>query len=152
MTGTAKVFLLVLLLGGVAWLSTNTTGRGASASLTPTPTLNYCPAVQVLAFIRDLEPKIATWDDAERLARSTARIALSPQVQRLQSLRREVQQMQLFGCMHDAREKLLAYMDIRIDTYLAFMSQREVINGEAITVDRRAAFQDGLKWIASNAK
>lgn len=82
-------------------------------------------------YIANVEDLIQRWDDANAIANNTARIALSEPVSELQALRREAANMTSPTCAEEVHEQLLRYMNLTIDSYLAFMSE-----SEGVGVDR----------------
>jgi hypothetical protein len=65
------------------------------------------------------------WIDAERLAGSTARIALAGPVSQLQALRRETEALSVPSCVSDARSRLRELVSRTVDVHLAFMQKLE---------------------------
>ena len=91
-----------------------------SFGATPTPT---CEA-GLPAFARTLDPLAREWDDANRVAGSTPRAALSVQIGALQSVRRRVQDIVAPTCGASMKDHLIKAMDATIDAYVAFLSQK----------------------------
>lgn len=73
--------------------------------------------------VKVLSPILTEWDDADRLAASTARIALSAPVARLQEIRRRAELLSLSRCSTATLPDLLGFMDRKIDTYMLFMTE-----------------------------
>jgi hypothetical protein len=88
----------------------------------PTPTAEPC-FVQAKSFVEAVEPLFDDWDDANRLAGSTSRMALSPVIGRLQDLRRSASDIAAPACAGGVRKLMLDYMDSTIEGYLAFLAQ-----------------------------
>ena len=61
------------------------------------------------------------WSDASIVAGSTARIALSPAVKDLQSIRREAEKLIVTPCLTRAQANMLVGMDAEILGYIKFM-------------------------------
>lgn len=78
-----------------------------------------------LDYYMAIEPKLEEWDDAVEVAGSTSRIALAPQITRLQDIKREVEDMDIPWCGVFAHMELIKAMEYRIDAFLAFMSQED---------------------------
>jgi hypothetical protein len=76
--------VLVLFLMGCG-----TPGPIATPAPTVTPTPGCDPA-RTTTFLDDLEALLEEWDDTNALARSTARISLSPVIRDLQDIKRRV--------------------------------------------------------------
>jgi hypothetical protein len=90
------------------------------------PLLDFVPcSVQAETFIVEVQALVDDWDDANQLASSTSRMALSPVIGQLQQLRREVADLETPECAMKVRNHLLDYMDNTIDGYLAFMTQED---------------------------
>lgn len=64
------------------------------------------------------------WIDAVKVAQSTSRIALSTPVAALQSIRRETQELTVPPCMDDAKTTLLSSMDLTIEGFFTFMTNK----------------------------
>ncbi len=78
---------------------------------------------QSRSYVAGLKPLITEWDDANQLAGQTSRIALSPQIARLQELRRRAADLPGPSCINEVRTLATEYMDATIDSYLSFMAQ-----------------------------
>lgn len=72
------------------------------------------------------------WDDAVKLAESTARIALSGPVGGLQSIRQEAQAMVVPSCLDDAKSALVDGMSTTINGYMAFMQNKATATLEVV--------------------
>ena len=112
-----KQLLLLLVLA--------LTGCGAAdfgfvPAVTPTPT---CEA-GLPAFAQTLDPLAREWDDANKVASSTPRSALSAQIGALQSVRRRVQDIAAPPCGAEMKEHLVKTMNATIDGYIAFLGQK----------------------------
>ena len=65
---------------------------------------------------------IATrWDDANKLASTTSRIALATPVAELQEIKREANSLSVPACLSKAKADLVSSMNATIDAYLTFM-------------------------------
>lgn len=80
-------------------------------------------AAELEAAARQLTSLGNRWDDAVSLASRTARIALPPQIQALQALRREAQGITVPTCLARAKSYLVTMMDAQISAFLAFLGQ-----------------------------
>lgn len=83
------------------------------------------------------EDVLERWDDAEQLAGSTAKIQLSPQIERLQEIKRETEDIEIPECLNDAKGYLIESMNYTIKGYIEFMSGGEdgaislsIVNGK----------------------
>lgn len=79
------------------------------------------------------------WADALRLAASTARMSLSPQVASLQAIKREAEALILPPCLESARSRMHAGMDLAIEGFMMFMGDTKYGN------IRSEPFFDGSK-------
>lgn len=68
------------------------------------------------------------WQDAEKVAGSTSRIALAPSVSKLQEIKRNLASLSYAGCMETTRILYVTAMNTQIEAYLDFMRGSE---GEA---------------------
>lgn len=68
------------------------------------------------------------WEDAEKVAASTGRIALAQPVAKLQEIKRRLAAESYVGCMETTRILYVAAMNSQIEAYLDFMRGKE---GEA---------------------
>lgn len=93
-------------------------------------------------YLSAVQPTIDRWDDANALASSTSRIALSGPLGELQSIRREAIAMAVPNCADEAHKHLVAYMNATIEGYLAFASQDAA--GERAYFNAAASLQDGF--------
>ena len=63
------------------------------------------------------------WDDANKLANSTPRMALASPLASLQSIKQDAQNAELPACMQYAQNDLVQMMDHTITGYIKFMGQ-----------------------------
>lgn len=106
----------------------------ARPTMTPYPT--HTPIVTptpdgCIQFTDSLIAILREWDDTELLAGQTARIALSPQVERLQTLHRRLEDVQPPECGVTLRAKTLQYMEKTIVGYLLFMDSKQESSAKA---------------------
>lgn len=92
---------------------------------TPTTPAPIPCSRHVQEFWRQADSILKQFDDAEKLAKSTARVALTQPIGKLQDTRRQVEQLDAKGCAQVIKGLLVSYMDITIDGYLAFMRQAD---------------------------
>lgn len=101
----------------------------AHAAIKPTPTpLGRCASGDAQRLINTLQSKAQEWDDAVKLANSTPRIALAPQVQNLQRIRREAAALSVPSCGAKSQALMLAYMDTAINAFIDFLGQGSQYN------------------------
>lgn len=90
---------------------------------TPTPTALPCH-VEADDFLKELEAVAREWNDASILARSTTeQLALTAQVDRLQSIRRKTADLSSPPCAMAIRDRYVGYMQVEIDGFLHFLRQ-----------------------------
>ncbi len=80
-------------------------------------------AAQSQSYLNRLDPLLNAWDDANSVASSTARIALSGPVGDLQSIRRQVSDLAHPDCANTVHQYAIGYMDSVIKGYLSFMAK-----------------------------
>lgn len=78
--------------------------------------------------IKSFNQIFAEWQDAEKVAGSTGRIALAQPVSKLQEIKRKLAASSYAGCMETTRVLYVTAMNTQIDAYLEFMKGEE---GEA---------------------
>ncbi len=121
------VILAVLGLVGCGTIA----GAPSEPTVTPTPTAVPSPTPVPPCSTRDgrrvfdaLNAHAREWDDAIKLANSTPRMQLAPQIQNLQRIRRDVQAQEWPACGQAAQGLLVALMDAQIEGFIAFLAQR----------------------------
>jgi hypothetical protein len=92
---------------------------------------------QVFSLLKEFSGE---WDDAYKLAGSTSRMSLPPQIANLQTIRRKVENQSWPECATKAHEHLIGGMDASIDGYIMFLDSD---NDESLV---------GLKFKASEAE
>lgn len=98
-------------------------------------------AEQNSASIEQMDALYKEWQDVERVAGQTSRIALSQPVQRLQDIQRKLDQVPTTECTKDAQAALSSGMSKVISGYLNFMSGKGV--GEVLA---KADLDDSEKF------
>ena len=78
--------------------------------------------------IKSFNEIFTEWQDAEKVASSTSRIALAPSVSKLQEIKRNLASLSYAGCMETTRILYVTAMNTQIEAYLDFMRGSE---GEA---------------------
>jgi len=90
---------------------------------TPTPTAIPCH-VEADDFLKELDGVVREWNDASTLARSTTQqLALTAQIDRLQSIRRKTADLSPPPCAKTVRDRYVGYMQVEIDGLLRFLRQ-----------------------------
>lgn len=88
---------------------------------------NYsaCGRKRIDTAMGQLQGLTRRWDDAEKLASTTSRIALSTPVSELQSIKRDTEAAVVPPCLAKSKSELVASMDGVIDAYLTFMGDSD---------------------------
>jgi len=89
-----------------------------------------------------LKEIINKWNDANEVASSTSRIALSESVARLQEIKREAENIKISD--NECQNDLLRYMDFIIKGYLTFMTNHD----RASELSLNFANEYYFKWLA----
>ena len=90
--------------------------------------------------VSELNAIYARWNDALKLADSTARIALSGPVGKLQEIKREAESLMVPACLVEPKKKMIDGMNHMIDGFMHFMGSADI--GKILA---RASFEDGSK-------
>lgn len=101
---------VVLVLAGAWYWYTNYSG---------------CGRKRLDSAMGQLQGLARRWDDTEKLASTTSRIALSTPVSELQSIKRDTEAAVVPACLSKLKSELVASMDAVIDAYLLFMGDSE---------------------------
>lgn len=78
--------------------------------------------------IAALNTQYLKWQDASRLAGTTARIALPQPVAKLQAIKQDIESLQVPGCLGTAKIRLVSGMDLTIEGFMAFMGDSKYGN------------------------
>lgn len=97
------------------------------------------------ASLKAIDEQMTLWEDAERVASTTGRIALSGPVTNLQTIRRDTAQLAVTTCLGPARDSLVKSMDATIEGFLTFM-RNDLHMGEALS---RGNFEEASKEMAA---
>lgn len=74
---------------------------------------------------KDFENLLTEWNDVEKLAGSTGRIALAQPVTKLQEIKRKLEGATYSGCLESSRLLFILSMNSHIDAYIEFMKGSE---------------------------
>jgi hypothetical protein len=88
------------------------------------PSFGQSCAEQSAPFMGEVLTLANEWDDAAKLAGSTPRGSLPPQISRLQDIRRKVQALTPPDCAKAAQTTLMDAMDKTIQAYIDFLGQK----------------------------
>lgn len=102
-------------------IDATTTALQASIDATTTSVLD-CQKSAV-TYETDMRPILLEWEDQVKLADSTGRGNLPPQIQALQSIKRKAEAVTVPPCALKAHENLTMGMNKITDGYIGFMSQ-----------------------------
>jgi hypothetical protein len=89
-----------------------------------------------------LKDIMTRWDDADTIAANTGRIALATPISNLQSIRQETKNLEVPGCLNDARSDFVTAMDSTINGYLTFMRE----GNNAVVSNYFSVANDYLGW------
>jgi hypothetical protein len=101
-----------------------------------------------------LQAILNRWDDQNKLASQTSRIALAIPVSELQKMRRETEALMVPSCLKNAKINLTNGMNSTIDGYLAFMGNSDDTTTGIKIQEARLSFEQfrsSLAWTNSCA-
>lgn len=103
-------------------------GVGPSAeapTAAPAPVIaSMSCADEAAPFLAQIQPLAREWDDANRLASSTPRASLAPQIDKLQALRRKAEDLEAPDCAAGIKQPLVATMETTTQAFIAFLGQQ----------------------------
>lgn len=117
-------------------------------TVVPTPTPN-CQE-QAAPFLSKAESLARVWDDANTLAGQTPRASLSTQIDKLQSIRRDAEDLEAPECAAAVKQHLVNTMDTTIRGFIAFLGQKsdpEVKPLFTIASQEQTAFQQAVQQL-----
>lgn len=91
----------------------------------PTRVVVNCAQADTNTYIKATDNLMREWDDAIQLAASTSRIALSPAVNSLQTLRRDASDISVPQCAEYLQEIQATFMEYEIQSFLLFMQEAD---------------------------
>lgn len=94
------------------------------------------------------------WIDAEKLAASTARIAVAQPVSALQVIHREVEALTVASCATDSKKALVSLTKRSVDTMIQFMQKQELAGMVYQFLDRPtlvSEFEQSIKLTSCKA-
>jgi hypothetical protein len=68
------------------------------------------------------------WNDGLKLTAATPKIALSNQVGNLQAIKRDLEDLNIMGCLREPKGILVEHMDSVIDGMLAWMRDEKILS------------------------
>ena len=86
-------------------------------------------------YLADIQPLLEDWQDTVEVANSTSRIALSPVVQDMQAIRRDIADVPVPDCAQNASGLLMIGLGDVIDSFLDFMGDSETDLAIALKMD-----------------
>jgi len=86
-----------------------------------------------------IDALVARWVDAVKVAGTTSRIALGPQVAALQAIKREAEQLTVPPCLDQGKADLVQAMTATVDGFLTFMRNELNIGQQLSKADFEAS-------------
>lgn len=105
-----------------------------------------CGTKAIDGSMRDLQQVAERWDDANAVAQSAPRVALSVPVSNLQAIKRDAQGLEVPRCLNPSKAALLSSMEASIAAYLAFMQDED----EAVVSSKMAQANSDLLTFRSH--
>ncbi len=140
-----KIVAFIAIIAFCAWaLWSSVASTPTVIAAVPTP---ECSPQALPSSYYSLNNSLRAFDDALLLAVNLPREQVVQQVERLQELRRGVEQEQTPLCMQPFKASLLAYMNRVLELLVAFVSGAtpdSVMRGLAETVELRAPIMDAI--------
>lgn len=93
---------------------------------------NACIKSNVEAKLEEMNVLIDEFTDGVKLAGSTPRMSLAPQIEDLQEIRRRAHEVEVPDCMDNLKAAWINTMDVGIDTFIDFLADKPTDFGEAI--------------------
>lgn len=118
--------LIALILAGCG---SEAPAPQSAANPTPIPATPAPPTCQDAAMAYDdaMRPILARWDDAVKVASSTARIGLAGVISDMQAIARDAEAVTPAACVAPVHTLLLRAMTSTVDGYLAFAGQKDEV-------------------------
>ena len=97
--------------------------------------------------LQAVDDLLGRWEDAMKVAGSTARMALSTPVGVLQSIKREAEQLTVPPCLDGGKTELVKAMEASVEGYLIFMRNEAQLGNELAKgyFDQAGASMDAFK-------
>lgn len=97
------------------------------------------------AALKDLDALVARWNDANKVAGATGRIALSGPVSTMQAIKQEADKIEAPACLDSGDVALRKSMDATVQGYLVFM-KNELSMGSTLA---QPSFEEAAKHMRS---
>ncbi len=125
-------------------------GSSSSSESTSAPAVaENCSSDDATRLKASVQPLMARFDDANKLANSTSRIALSGVISEMQATRRDFEALTVPDCAALAKTQMVDFMDKAIDAYLSFLAQdSDSIVQSKITAATTAETTATISWAA----
>ena len=124
------ITLVLIACALVGCGATETVAEAPSATETPAPT--PMPTCQMLAqaYGDEIALILDTWEDAKKIAGSTARMSMAAPLATLQNIKRDTAAMIVPDCVQQTHALLASAMDYTIEAYLSFLRNEgdEIVN------------------------
>lgn len=88
------------------------------------PAPDPCSAGEVTQYADAIRSVSREFADTYTVAANAPRMSLAPVIQDLQAIRRKAEDLAVPECAAPARDALVAYMNVAIEAFTAFMSQK----------------------------
>lgn len=134
---------------GIATAIAQTQEASAASTAAFVAAHGACAVDAVLKSAADMNKLLTTWDDASKLANSTPRNALAPQISVLQDLHRQANALEVPTCLENAKSYLALGMDKTVNAFLDFLGQKP---DALVTADFNDANQEFKTFDAELAK
>ncbi len=123
-------------------------GSSSSSESTSAPAVaDNCSSDDATSLKASVQPLMTRFEDANTLANSTSRIALSGVITEMQSTRRDFDALDVPACASLAKTQMLDFMNDTIDSYLSFMAQdSDAVVQSKISAAQTAQTQAKTSW------
>jgi hypothetical protein len=96
---------------------------GCSPTITK-PTQIICPADKIVDGLNKISNLWTEFSDTEKLAGSTPRVSLASPISILQSIKRELDKIEVPFCLGNSKDYISKGMEFVVQAYLDFMAQK----------------------------
>lgn len=125
-------------------------GGGAPLAPLSTESTSACAATTVRPVVEQLIADVVKWDDEIVIARSAPRLALAPEIAKLQEIRRHVQGLSGPPCFAEPRDMAVDFMNAYITLHTAFLGQESTVGLEDRAIAARRGFDSRLASLTSS--
>ena len=140
-----------LTLAATVLALTACTGGGDSAlGMSPSEAPSACAATTVRPLVEQLTVNVARWDDEVVIATNVARLALAPEIAKLQEIRRSTQALDGPTCFARVRDLGVEHMNSTIELYVAFLGQQSTVGLTEPPQATRVKFDDAARSLRTS--